>query len=117
MPYKAPKPCAHHGCTRLVNSRYCPEHATAEAARYNRYGRDRETGKRYGRPWKQIRAAFITAHPLCEVCWSAGRLTPATLVHHKVKLTDGGTNAWENLMALCMRCHSSIHAKRGDYFS
>ena len=117
MPQKARKPCAHHGCPRLVNSRYCPEHAKAEAAQYNRYGRDRERDKYYGRPWKQIRAAYIAAHPLCELCRGDSRLTPAVIVHHKRKLTDGGTNDWENLQALCSECHSRLHAKRGDYFS
>jgi len=117
MPFKARKPCAHHGCPRLVDSRYCPEHAKAEAAQYNRYGRDRERDKYYGRPWKQIRAAYIAAHPLCEECRDDGRLMPAVIVHHKRKLTDGGTNDWENLQALCSECHSRLHAKRGDYFS
>ena len=117
MPYRARKPCAHHGCPHLVNARYCPEHARAEAARYNRYSRHRERDKYYGSRWKQIRTAYIAAHPLCEVCWDDGRLTPAVIVHHKVKLTDGGTNDWNNLQALCPECHSRFHAKRGDYFS
>ena len=116
MPYRAQKPCAHQGCPRLVNTRHCPEHAKAEAAHYNRHGRDRQRDKYYGSPWKRIRAAFIAAHPLCEVCQDDGRLTPATLVHHRVKLTDGGTNDWDNLQALCSACHSRHHAKRGDYF-
>jgi len=117
MPMKAHKPCAHRGCPILVNSRYCPEHAKAEAAHYNRYRRDRERDKYYGSSWKRIRAAYIAAHPLCEVCRDDGRLTPAVIVHHKVKLTEGGTNDWSNLQSLCSECHSRHHAKRGDYFS
>ena len=116
MPYKSAKPCAHHGCPLLTPDRYCPEHAKAEASRYNRYGRDRETGKRYGQPWKRIRAAFLAAHPLCELCRQEGKLTPATLVHHKVRLADGGTNAWDNMMLLCSSCHSSLHSREGDYW-
>jgi len=100
-----------------VNARYCSEHAKAEAARYNRFSRDRERDKYYGSRWKQIRAAFIRANPLCEVCREEGRLTPAAIVHHKAKLTEGGTNDWDNLQALCSECHSRLHAKRGDYFS
>jgi 5-methylcytosine-specific restriction protein A len=38
------------------------------------------------------------------------------MVHHKVRLTDGGTNDWNNLQALCTECHSRLHAERGDYF-
>jgi 5-methylcytosine-specific restriction protein A len=116
MPFKPRKPCAYHGCPRLVNARFCPEHAKDEARRYNRAGRDRESGKRYGAPWKKVRAVFLAAHPLCEVCEAERRLTPATLVHHRVKLTDGGANDWDNLMALCDSCHSRLHARQGDYF-
>ncbi|WP_242984921.1 HNH endonuclease signature motif containing protein [Clostridium sp. 2-1] len=97
-------------------SRYCEEHAKLEAKRYNRYGRDPESNKRYGRSWAKIRAAYLSAHPLCEVCKAEGRLTPAELVHHRRRLTDGGTNDWSNLQALCQECHSRLHAERGDYF-
>jgi 5-methylcytosine-specific restriction protein A len=116
MPYKPIKPCAQHGCPTLTKERYCPNHAKAEARHYNRYGRDRETGKRYGRPWKQIRAAFLSANPLCVMCGRDGRLTPAKLAHHKVKLSDGGSNDWSNLVALCSECHSRLHARQHDYF-
>ena len=116
MPNKAKKPCSRHGCRELTSGRYCPDHTKAEAKHYNRYARDRETAKRYGRPWKQIRAAFLSAHPLCVLCGEDGRLTPATLVHHKIKLTNGGTNDRENLLALCPGCHSRLHSRQGDYF-
>ena len=116
MPYKAKKPCAQPGCPKLTASRYCEEHAKAEAKRYNQFDRDPATSKRYGKAWARIRAAFLSANPLCELCKKDGRLTPAQMVHHKVKLTDGGTNEWPNLTALCQECHSRLHAKRGDYF-
>jgi 5-methylcytosine-specific restriction protein A len=116
VPYKPKKPCAYPGCPKLTDGRYCDEHAKAEARRYNRYGRDPESARRYGRTWKKVRAAFLAAHPLCEMCAAEGRLTPATLVHHKVRLTDGGTGETENLQALCAECHSRLHAECGDYF-
>jgi 5-methylcytosine-specific restriction protein A len=116
MPYKPKKPCAYPGCPRLTGGRYCEEHAKQEARRYNRYERDPETNKRYGRSWTKIRAVFLQSHPLCEMCKAEGRLTPATLAHHKWKLTDGGTNDWSNLRALCSECHSRLHAQQGDYF-
>ena len=115
MPYKAKKPCAHRGCRELTASRYCEAHAKQEAKRYNRSDRDPESNKRYGRTWKQIRAAFLSANPLCVMCQNDGRLTPATLAHHKVKLSDGGTNDWDNMVALCQECHSRLHAGQGDY--
>ena len=117
LPYKPKKPCAYPGCHRLTNSRYCEEHAKQEARRYNRYDRDPESNKRYDRKWQKIRAAFLSANPLCELCQLEGRLTPAELVHHKIKITDGGTNKWSNLQTLCQQHHSSLHAKQGDYFN
>jgi 5-methylcytosine-specific restriction protein A len=116
MPLKAKKPCAHRGCRELTASRYCDTHAKQEAKRYNRHSRNSDSNKHYGRPWKQIRAAFLSANPLCVMCERDGRLAPATLAHHKVKLADGGTNDWRNLVALCGECHSRLHAKHGDYF-
>ncbi|GHV36222.1 hypothetical protein FACS18949_15380 [Clostridia bacterium] len=114
MPYKPKKPCAFNGCPSFTDSYYCDEHAKFEARRYNRYDRAPATNKRYGTAWKKIRAAFIAANPLCELCRRDGRLKPADLVHHKVKLSDGGTNAERNLMSLCQKCHSRLHAEHGD---
>ncbi len=85
MPYKPKKPCAHPGCPKLTTGRYCEEHSKAEAKRYNHIDRDPEANKRYGRSWAGIRAAFLSANPLCEVCKRGGRLVSATLVHHKRK--------------------------------
>jgi len=116
MPHKPAKPCAHQGCRELTTSRYCDTHTRQEAKQYNRYYRDPNSRKRYGGTWKRIRAAFLAANPLCVICKQDGRLTPATLVHHKVKLTDGGTNEWHNLTALCSSCHSRLHTKQGDCF-
>ena len=116
MPYKSKKPCAYPGCPKLTASRYCDEHAKAEAKRYNQFDRDPASNKRYGRSWARIRAAFLSQNHLCEWCNKDGRLKPAQMVHHKVKLTDGGTNDWSNLMALCQECHSRLHAQQGDYF-
>lgn len=116
MPYKAKRPCAYLGCPKLTAGRYCENHTKAEAKRYNRYDRDPESNKRYGRSWARIRTAFLAAHPLCERCREEGRLTPAVMVHHKRRLIDGGTNDWNNLQALCSECHSRLHAESGDYF-
>jgi len=116
MPYKAKKPCAHNGCRELTASRFCDAHANQEAKRYNHHIRNPESNKRYGRTWKQIRAAFLSANPLCVVCVRDGKLTPATLAHHRMKLSSGGTNDWSNLQALCSECHSRLHAKHHDYF-
>jgi len=113
VPYKPKRPCAHTGCPNLTDGYYCPEHAKAEARRYNKYDRDPATNARYGRSWKKIRAAHLAAHPLCEACKQAGKLTPASEVHHIKPLSQGGTNAEGNLMSLCKPCHSEITARDG----
>ena len=113
MPSKSKKPCAYHGCPVLTKDRFCPEHKKRVDKQYERYQRDPETRKRYGQAWRRIRAAYIAAHPLCEVCEKEGRLTPVEEVHHIVPLANGGTHDPDNLLSVCLRCHSSITAREG----
>ena len=54
---------------------------------------------------------------LCERCLQRGKVVPADVVHHKIKITPQNINVpeitlnHENLMALCMPCHVDIHRK------
>ena len=114
MPRKPKRPCSYPGCAELTDGRYCEKHQKEMDAIYNKYGRDPETRKRYGRTWKRLRDRYIAEHPLCEECQKAGRLTPAEEVHHIIPLSKGGTNADSNLMSLCKQCHSSITAREGE---
>ena len=59
-------------------------------------------------------ATYVEQHSLCEVCQKEGRLAATEGVHHKVPLSEGGTHARDNLIALCKSCHARIHAERGD---
>ena len=111
MPRKPKRPCSYPGCGRLTDARYCDEHKQTTEHQYNRYLRDPDTNKRYGRAWKKLRARFLLLHPLCEHCNSEGRLTAAEEVHHIQPLANGGTNDERNLMALCKSCHSRITIK------
>lgn len=113
MPKRSRRPCSHSGCPELTDSRYCERHKRESDANYNRYQRDPDTSKRYGRAWKRIRDRYIQAHPLCEMCTRDGKLTPAEQVHHVVALSRGGTNDVTNLMSLCSSCHSTITAREG----
>jgi 5-methylcytosine-specific restriction protein A len=108
MPYKPKRPCSYPGCGWLTDGRYCDEHRQSIDRQYNRYLRDPDTNKRYGRAWKKIRVRFLLRHPLCEQCRSEGKLMPAEEVHHILPLASGGTNDEGNLMALCKSCHSRI---------
>lgn len=107
MPQKPLKPCKYPGCPELIREgSYCPKHKMIANREYNQCHRDPDFRQRYGRQWVKIRNAYISKHPLCEECEKAGRLVPATEVHHKIPLASGGTNAEENLQSLCKACHS-----------
>lgn len=75
MPYKPKRPCSYPGCPRLTSGRYCEEHQKIITAHYNKHQRDPASKRRYGRAWKRIRDRYIAAHPLCEQCKRAGKIT------------------------------------------
>lgn len=108
------KKCGAFGCLTMVpiGTRYCSEHDSKAAAERDRR---RETSSRrgYTARWREIVAAFLFARPFCEDCLDAGRTTKAELVHHVISLRKGGTNAKENLRALCRRCHTKVHSRKG----
>jgi HNH endonuclease domain protein len=114
VPSKPKRPCSSPGCPKLTHGRFCEEHAKKEAQRYEKYDRDPAVRRRYGRAWKRIRDRYAEAHPLCELCQQNGKLTPTEEIHHKLPLSEGGTHATENLIALCKSCHAKLHAERGD---
>ncbi|MDK8305659.1 HNH endonuclease signature motif containing protein [Corynebacterium imitans] len=114
VPRKPKRPCSQPGCPELTDHRFCPAHARAEDERYRTYQRDPAINKRYDHRRRQIRNAYIQAHPLCEQCQTQGRVTPAQEVDHIVPLEDGGTHDEANLQALCKPCHSSKTAGGND---
>jgi 5-methylcytosine-specific restriction protein A len=121
LPSKPKKPCSHPGCPKLTDGRFCEAHAKQDAREYDKYRRDPETGKRYGREWRAIRKRYIALHPLCERCEAGGLITPAREVHHVKPLSEGGTHDEDNLMALCSSCHSGFtlgenNRRRKEYF-
>lgn len=73
--------------------------------------------KFYNSPaWKKTREAYTrSVGGLCERCLAKGVITPAELVHHKVPLTDDNIEDlsisldWNNLQALCRKCHAEVH--------
>ena len=85
-----------------------------ERKRYDKYERDPNINKTYGRAWKRIRDRYAAEHPLCELCLKGDRLTPVEEVHHILPISHGGTHDRSNLMSLCCSCHQKIHLKNGD---
>lgn len=77
----------------------------------------------YGAEWRKLRARKLKATPWCEDPYHVHRAaehappnamtrTPrprrpaAVTVDHLVPKSQGGTDAWENLMSLCQPCHN-----------
>ena len=58
VPSKPKKPCAYPGCPALVARRYCEEHARKVNSDYEKFSRDKQTKRRYGRAWKRIRDKY-----------------------------------------------------------
>lgn len=64
--------------------------------------------------WRRLRAAFLAANPLCDECSRHGKTEVATDVHHlqERKTHPDLSLDWDNLQALCRRCHN---AQRGRH--
>lgn len=70
--------------------------------------------------WRKLREKYLMLHPLCERCLNNDEMNVATEVHHKKPLTKAETEVnlkylafnYDNLMALCSKCHHEIHKKR-----
>jgi 5-methylcytosine-specific restriction protein A len=55
------------------------------------------------------------ANWLCEDCIKQARTTPAREVDHIIPLHKGGTDAIDNLAALCVPCHQAKTARDMGY--
>lgn len=93
--------CRRPGCPERATRRgYCAEHAPlAQPAT----PRPSAAAQGYGAKWRALRARYLKLHPMCE--WG-GCVELATDVDHIIPKTQGGTDAWENLQALCHPHHS-----------
>lgn len=110
MPRKPMNPCRHPGCPALTTGQYCEKHRKKANHDYNTFFRDPAHKERYhNAEWHRVRAAQLERQPLCEMCMADGKYVKATLVHHRVPLAEGGTNAAENLCSLCASHHTTVH--------
>ena len=112
MPRRAAKACVYPGCPRLVRGkgrRYCDEHRRKIQARYDAE-RESSAQRGYDARWRRLRKMYLNAHPLCADPYGAhaarGELVAATEVDHIVPKRQGGSDAEDNLQALCKPCHS-----------
>lgn len=106
MPTGAKRPCSRPGCGQLVESGYCPAHASVDF-------RASSTARLYDGAWRRFRLWFLStpAHRICEDC---GR-RPANEVHHVIKLTARPDLRLveSNCRGLCKRCHN-VRTGRGE---
>ncbi len=64
----------------------------------------------YGTPqWRGLRAAKLSAQPLCEACLRREVVEPATVVDHIVAISKGGDPfpPLDQLMSMCEPCHNA----------
>lgn len=70
------------------------------------WSRESPSKRGYGYAWTKRRDAVMRRDAgLCQPCKRAGRLTAATEVDHIVGKAKGGTDADNNLQAICKTCH------------
>lgn len=120
MPISAPRPCRHQGCGKLVHdgTGYCQAHQSdRKVGKFadERRGSRHERG--YGSEWDKTRKRILTRDKgLCQPCLMQGKVTPAKQVDHRIPKAEGGTDADDNLQAICVACHqakTSEEARRG----
>jgi 5-methylcytosine-specific restriction endonuclease McrA len=76
--------------------------------------------KRFGAPdrlrasvrWRNLSAAQLRRHPLCQSVWCVGQTTPATETHHRRPLVTHPHLAYDpaNLASVCPQCHPRLTA-------
>jgi len=105
MPRRSPRGCSMPGCPELVEGNYskCIQHRS-ESER----ARGAPSDKGYDRAWRQLRKAFIRAHPWCA---DPDKIHPspqrASHVDHVVPIVEGGARLDRaNCQSLCISCHS-----------
>lgn len=107
MPKAAPKACLAKGCNQYAtNKGYCKAHQT-ESKQY-----DKERGnahqRGYSSVWRKARITYLCSHPLCVICATDNRVTPASVVDHIKPHKGDQVLFWDtdNWQALCEPCHN-----------
>lgn len=121
-------PCRHPGCNQLLRkSGLCEDHQRPDPKREARKRYEVKRGMdealsnaariRSGKRWQKTRAIKMARDPLCEdPLGDHARLRhtmPTQQVHHIKPLATHPELAYhlDNLMSVCIRCHSKIEAK------
>lgn len=65
--------------------------------------------------WEERRQRSIQKYPFCEKCFSTYEDNITLHVHHKIRVSEGGSHKPDNLVVLCERCHQSKHKSIFQY--
>ena len=113
-----PRPCKKCHKSTINKNGYCDEHQGDFKPPIKQYDQRRGSPSKrgYDATWRNFRDWFLMVNPLCEMCTTEKRITPANEVHHIKPLCEGGERLDpKNCMALCHSCHSKITAEwRGE---
>ena len=110
MPYSPKRYCSQPGCSVIVPSGRCAQHAREPFRSPTHSAAKRIRGTHLQR----LRRELFERTPLCVICEQAGRVTIATVRDHIVPLSQGGSELELNCQALCYDCNER---KRHDEVS
>jgi 5-methylcytosine-specific restriction protein A len=76
------------------------------------WGNESRHARGYGSRWDKLRLRILARdRHLCQPCLDAGVVTPAREVDHITPKAAGGTDAEDNLAAICIACHREKTAR------
>lgn len=109
MPFRAPQPCRHPGCPKLVPFGNCPDHQQPKQKRAR--GKDRRPSARkrgYDRRHEAWRAAVLRRDPWCRRC----TVRRSEHADHITPIRKGGARFdLKNGQGLCQSCHNAKTAR------
>lgn len=120
MATSAPRPCTYPGCGLLSPTGRCPQHVRAEQRAHDA-ARGSASKRGYGRRWQAASKGWLRQHPLCQCpdCDEGRkRVTPATVVDHKVPHRGDMALFWDptNWQSMAKTCHDSKTAREDGGF-
>lgn len=118
MPSAPPRECSRPTCHTLVTGGGpCPEHAQ-ERQQQADAARSTASQRGYDGKWREARAAFLAAHPLCAEHQREGKTVAAVVVDHKIPHKGDKRLFWDraNWQSLCSDCHNAKTAREDGGF-
>ena len=108
MAYAPPRQCVVPGCPNLVTEpgvSRCTEHQKQYKKELTRPRDVKYTSQR----WRKTSKVFLSRNPICERCGA-----PSEIAHHIIRKRDDGADDFDNLEALCRKCHEAEHHASGE---